>query len=92
MKKILLYSLKQKRGFDIFEVGSGTNVSIKRIVKLIKKLCNNNITKLDFGKIPMRKNESLDVKLNLKKLSKLNWKPKYGLEESLKKTIKYYKP
>ena len=40
----------------------------------------------------MRKNESLDVKLNLKKLSKLNWKPKYGLEESLKKTIKYYKP
>jgi len=92
IKKILLYSLKQKKGFDIFEVGSGTNVSIKRIVKLIKKLCDNNSTKLDFGKIPLRKNESLDVKLNLKKLSKLNWKPKYTLEKSLKKTIKYYKP
>ena len=92
MKKILLYSLKQKKGFDIFEVGSGINVSIKKIVKLIKKLCDNNSTKLEFGKIPMRKNESLYVKLNLKKLSKLNWKPKYSLEESLKKTIKYYKP
>ncbi len=92
MKKILLYSLKKKRGYDIFEVGSGINVSIKSIVKLIKKLCDNNFTKLDFGKIPMRKNESFDVKLNLKKLHKLNWKPKYSLEESLKKTIKYYKP
>ena len=92
MKKILLHSLKQKKGFDIFEIGSGISISIKNIVMLIKKLCNNKTTKLDFGKIPMRKNESLDVKLDLKKLFKLHWKPKYSLEESLKKTIKYYKP
>ena len=54
-------------------------------------LFDNKITKLGFGKVPMRKNESLDVRLNLKKLSKLNWKPMYNLEESLKKTINYYK-
>ena len=46
---------------------------------------------LKFGKIPMRKNELLHVNLNLKKLFHLKWKPKYNLEESLKKTIRYYK-
>ena len=91
MKKILSYSLKQKTGFEVFEVGSGSNVSIKNIVKLIKKLCNNTSTKLGFGKIPMRKNELLHVKLDLKNLFKLKWKPKYNLEDSLKKTIEYYK-
>jgi nucleoside-diphosphate-sugar epimerase len=91
IKKILLYSLKQKKGYDVFEIGTGTSISIKKIVILIKKLCDNKITKLGFGKVPMRKNESLDVRLNLKKLSKLNWKPMYNLEESLKKTINYYK-
>ena len=91
IKKILLHSLKQKKGYDVFEIGTGTSISIKKIVILIKKLCDNKITKLGFGKVPMRKNESLDVRLNLKKLSKLNWKPMYNLEESLKKTINYYK-
>ena len=66
------------------------SISIKDIVKLTKKLCNNNTTKLNFGKIPMRKNEALQVDLNLKKLFKLKWKPKYSIENSLKKTIDYY--
>jgi nucleoside-diphosphate-sugar epimerase len=91
IKKILFHSLKQKTGFEVFEVGSGSNVSIKNIVKLIKKLCNNTSTKLGFGKIPMRKNELLHVKLDLKNLFKLKWKSKYNLEDSLKKTIEYYK-
>tara|TARA_B100000780_G_scaffold254500_1_gene202665 strand:- start:485 stop:1366 length:882 start_codon:yes stop_codon:yes gene_type:complete len=91
IKKILNHSLKQKSGFEIFEVGSGKNISIKKIVILIKKLCNNTTTMLKFGKIPMRKNELLHVNLNLKKLFHLKWKPKYNLEESLKKTIRYYK-
>jgi len=38
----------------------------------------------------MRKNELLHINLNLKKLFKLGWRPKYNLEVSLKKTIKYY--
>ena len=89
--KILNFSLKQKKGHDVFEIGSGHNISIKKIVLMIKKLCNNKKTILNFGKIKMRKNELLKVKLNLKKLKNLNWKTKYKLEESLKKTINYYK-
>ena len=90
MKRILFHALKQKKGFEIFEVGSGSNISIKNIIILIKKFCNNTTTKLEFGKLPMRKNELLHINLNLKKLFKLGWRPKYNLEVSLKKTIKYY--
>ena len=39
----------------------------------------------------MRKNELFKVNLNLKKLTSLKWKPKYNLENSLKKTVNYYK-
>ena len=91
MDKILIYFLKKKIGYDLFEVGTGKNVSIKNIVKMIKKICKNTKSKLNFGKIPMRKNELFKVNLNLKKLKALKWKPKYTLENSLKKTIDYYK-
>ena len=58
---------------------------------MIKRICKNTNSNLNFGKIPMRKNELLKVNLNLKKLKALKWKPKYTLENSLKKTIDYYK-
>ena len=58
---------------------------------MIRKICKNKTSKLNFGKIPMRKNELFKVNLNLKKLISLKWKPKYNLENSLKKTINYYK-
>ena len=91
INKILNYSLTKKGGFETFEIGSGKNISIKNIVLLIKKLCKNKITKTEFGKLNMRKNDALSVSLNLNKIYKLNWKPKYNLNSSLEKTIKYYK-
>ncbi len=91
MDKILSYTLKKKVGYDLYEVGTGKNISIKNIVMMIRKICKNKTSKLNFGKIPMRKNELFKVNLNLKKLISLKWKPKYNLENSLKKTINYYK-
>ena len=91
INKILNYSLTKKGGFETFEIGSGKNISIKNIVLLIKKLCKNKVTKTEFGKLNMRKNDALSVSLNLNKIYKLNWKPKYNLNSSLEKTIKYYK-
>ena len=91
INKILNYSLTKKNGFETFEIGSGKNISIKSIVLLIKKLCKNKLTKLQFGKLKMRKNDALSVNLNLKKIHNLKWNPKYNLNRSLIKTIKYYK-
>ena len=89
--KYLITHLQKKNGFETFEIGSGKNISIKNIVLLIKKLCKNKITKTEFGKLDMRKNDALSVSLNLKKIYNLKWKPKYNLNSSLKTTINYYK-
>lgn len=71
-----------------FEVGSGTQTSIKNLVIMIKELTQNNTTKLNFGAIPYRKNEVLDYKVNISALQKLGWAPKVTLEQGIKQIIK----
>jgi len=58
---------------------------------LIAKLIGNNKTRLEFGKIPFRKNEIMNVKVDLKNIQKLGWKSKIKLKHGLTKTINYYK-
>ena len=90
--KIIKYCLKTKSAkFEEFEVGTGNSTKIKSIVKLISKYCNNKLTKLNFGALKYRRGEKIKIKLRLKKLKKLNWKPKWQLRKGIKKTIKFYK-
>lgn len=73
--------------YSNFEVGTGFPVSIKGFVLLCKELTKNTETKLNFGTIPMRKNEILKYKVNLSELEKLNWIPQYTLKQGLNKMI-----
>lgn len=75
------------KNYSHFEVGTGFPVSIKGFVLLCKELTKNTETKLNFGKIPMRKNEILKYKVNLSELEKLNWIPQYTLKQGLNKMI-----
>lgn len=72
--------------FQEYEIGSGVAISIKDFVELTKKLSGAS-TKLNFGAIPARKNEVKISKANIKKLSKLGWKPKVSLEEGIVNSI-----
>jgi CDP-paratose synthetase len=74
-------------GYFRFEVGSGVTVSIKEIVKLIGKLCQNKISKINFGAIPYRENEIMKSNVDLSALLALGWAPLIPLEEGLLKTI-----
>lgn len=75
------------KNYSHFEVGTGIQISIKGFVSLCKELTKNTETKLNFGKIPMRKNEILKYKVNLSELEKLNWIPQYTLKQGLNKMI-----
>ncbi len=85
--KIIQNLDKIENGFEHFEIGSGKNISIKEIVGLIKKIANNTVTKLNFGKIPYRENEIMNSCVDISKLQSLGWKPKIELEDGLKITI-----
>jgi nucleoside-diphosphate-sugar epimerase len=97
LEKIILLALKNNKknlNFFIlktFEIGTGRQTSIKSIILLIAKLIGNNKTRLEFGKLPFRKNEIMNVKVDLKNIQKLGWNSKLKLERGLTRTINYYK-
>lgn len=71
-----------------FEVSTEQNISIKDFILTVKKLTNNNKTKLNFGAIEYRKNELMECKTDISALKKLGWTPKVSLEEGIKQTIR----
>jgi nucleoside-diphosphate-sugar epimerase len=78
---------KLDNSFHNFEVGTEDSVSIQDFVGLVKKLCNNNTTDLNFGAINYRENEVMNTNTNTDKLKSLGWFPRFSLEDGLKNTI-----
>ena len=87
---IISNSLKYEDSFKTFEIGTGKSIPIHKVVKKIKLLSKNNKTLLNFGKLRLRANEQMDIKVNNRELKKLGWKPKFNLQQGIKKTLKYY--
>ena len=78
---------KLDNSFHNFEVGTEDSVTIKDFVGLVKKLCNNNTTDLNFGAINYRENEVMNTNTNTEKLKSLGWFTRFSLEDGLKNTI-----
>lgn len=74
-------------GFHEYEVGYGASISIREFVTTAKILSGNHSTLLNFGAIPYRQNEKMEVVANIASLNKLGWEPKIGLTEGLGRTI-----
>ena len=76
-----------EKSFYNFEVGSNESITIREFTELVKRLCKNNNTFLNFGSLPYRKGEVMDSHADTKPLRSLGWKPKISLENGLKLTI-----
>lgn len=85
--QILDFSMNIQKGFYHFEVGTGINISIKQFVELIKTLIGNTTTKLNFGSLDYRPNETMESHVDLQPLVSLGWKPNFSLIDGLTKTI-----
>ena len=73
-----------------YNIGFGKPLNIKSLIMKIVNLCKGG--KPLFGKIKLRKDESLLSYPNILKAKKtLKWQPKVNIDEGLKKTINYYK-
>ncbi len=81
--------LKKQAQGNIINIGSGKPRNIKKVIYYIQSLIGGGNP--DFGKIKLRKDESLKVYPNIKKAWKiLGWKPKINFEKEIKNTIKFY--
>ncbi|MCS7125684.1 MAG: NAD-dependent epimerase/dehydratase family protein [Aigarchaeota archaeon] len=83
---------KQEAVGEVFNIGTGREVSIREIAESIKRLMNSNSEimilppRTDAEKEPMRSYPSIE---KIKKL--LNYVPRVSLEEGLRRTIEYYR-
>lgn len=74
-------------GFNEVEIGTSKSIPLKDIILMIKDLTNSR-SKINFGAIPLRKNEPADLCADISKMKDLNWHPKTSIEEGIKKIIK----
>jgi CDP-paratose synthetase len=74
-------------GFYNFQVGSAQSMTIKDFVLLAKELTNNQVTSLNFGSIPYRENEVMNIEIDTTPLRQLGWAEKLTLREGLIMTI-----
>ena len=80
----------KKIKYRILNVGGGSPIAVKKVIEKINKIIKKG--KPQFGKIQMRKDESLELYPSIKKLKIIyKWKPKFSLIKGLKKTILFYK-
>ncbi len=70
-----------------FQVGTGHSVSLREFFSIAHELCGNPSTKLEFGAIPYRANEPMDVRVDIAPLQALGWRPRWNLREGLAATI-----
>jgi len=80
--------LDDKYAGEVFNIGSGTTISLEKYVKIIESFIPLNYTKLN------EKNK-LEIGTYVADISKFKeasgWEPKCNLKESIKKTIDFYK-
>ena len=88
---MILASQRKSAVGRIINIGSGEEHTIREIVLLILNLMGDPIKPL-FGALPYRENEIWRMFCD-NSLAKelLGWKPKYSLDEGLKRTIVWYK-
>lgn len=80
--KIIDYNCK----FEIFNVGTGISFSFNEIIEKIEKI---TLKKLNLEYLEDEKIFIEDIKADITKIKeKLDWKPRIGIEEGLKKMLK----
>lgn len=87
---------KSKFRGEVINLGTGSQVTIKDVVKIISKILNKKIVVVKSNKRIRPKNSEVDkLCASIKKAnSKINWKPKYygkkGFERGLITTVDWY--
>ena len=87
----ILLALKNNNAIgEVINLGSGKPISIKHAITIIQKILGMGSP--DFGKLPYRVDENMELYADIKKAKKiLNWHPYVGMNDGLTKTIACFK-
>ena len=88
---IIIKNINKFNSFEEFELGSGKSVEVKEFINLIYEEIDKKhkiSTKLDFGVIPYRENEKMNIEVNISKLVSLEWKNSTSLKSGINAILK----
>jgi len=69
--------------FNSFDISTEKSHTIKEFTNTAKKLAGNTLTQLNFGALPYRDGEKMDIHTNIEPLKSLGWAPGFSLTEGL---------
>jgi len=81
--------LKNTKGFNSYNIGSGKSYSIENLCKCLIKISNKNI-QLKSKKSLSRTKDISNIVANCSKIKKLGWKPQMKLNDGLKITYDWF--
>lgn len=87
----IIQNINTLSNFEEFELGKGESLEVKFFIeKIYRELSNTQelSTKLNFGAVPYRANENMNMEANIAKLKTLGWKPMVSLENGIQLIIK----
>lgn len=74
---------KIEKTFVEYEVGTSTPTSIKEFVTSAAEITNSG-SKLNFGSLPYRKGEVMEIVADNKQLISIGWRPRTGISQGIK--------
>lgn len=84
---VLEYSLSVEPTFEVFDVGTGNETSIRELVAKIQRGFPESNCKPCFNSLPYRENELMQAQPDISRLLSLGWRPSVSLETGLKRMI-----
>jgi CDP-paratose synthetase len=69
-----------------FDIGSGTSVSIREFVELVKRVANSS-TRLNFGALPYREGEIMHSEADIGGLTGMGWRCINDIESGIRKVV-----
>lgn len=84
---IIAKNIEKSAGFSNYEIGTGTTVTIRDFVGIVRKLVGDVGTCLDFGALPYREREVMESAVDISAIQELGWSPCFPIEDGLRQTI-----
>jgi UDP-glucose 4-epimerase len=85
----MVAAIEQRNGLRVFNVGSGSGTRVSDIIRLLRKICDHEIT-IEYT--PGRNVDVLENVLDIKRIClELDWSPQTSLEEGMAKTLTWYR-
>lgn len=87
----ILSALDNNKAYgEIINLASGRPISISRVINQVRSMIGSG--KPEYGSIPYRAGENMELYANIKKAEKLlGWKAKTQIKEGLEATLNFYK-